>query len=763
MSGNLFKWTALGRQSRTAGWYTNRRVLHQMDNAIAGFRNPFFDSWRRRRRFEEYEKREIPVRQQVPRIRHVRYPGTRENPFHRKPDCLPGKGEVLEPTRIQPPRNSMCFSVIRFFSSSSTGGGSGEPPEDREGKLIKFPVGSRSEKPKTGKVEVPPIKKSSQSDCLAGLSAKSSVKELTPDNQTTKALDQSGNDGRDDPENLVLRSFAEHLNSIGNDPSGIQSQPPERSQSGRNPPTGSKPPTKPPSGPKNPSGPRNPFHPPTKKFKHPSKGDKPPTGGKPPVKPPTPSKSPSKPTVSKPHGKSPTASKPPSKPPTGSTPPSKPPTASKPPSKPPSKQPTGSTPPSKPPTGSKPPSKPPTGSEPPSKPPTGSKPPSKPPTGSKPPVKPPTASKPPGPSPPGAKAPTGGPDKKGGAGGKSGQDMGGSRVITLMPGDGIGPEISMAVIKILEAAKAPLIFEPVDVTPVINSKGQTGVPEQVIESMNRTKVGLKGPLMTPVGTGFRSLNLTLRQLFNLYANIRPCRSLPGVETIYGDVDIVTIRENTEGEYSGIEHTLVNGVVQSIKLITRNASLRVAEYTFQYALAMKRKKVTAVAESQVMRMSDGLFLRCVREMAAKYKSKLDQAGITYEESTMTTVCLNIVQDPRRYDMLVLPNLYGDIISDTCAGLIGGLGLTPSGNVGTNGAIFESVHGTAPDIAGKDLANPTALLLSSVMMLHYVGLHEHADNIEQAVLKTIKDDNIRTMDLGGKAKCSEYTDALIKNLK
>jgi len=321
----------------------------------------------------------------------------------------------------------------------------------------------------------------------------------------------------------------------------------------------------------------------------------------------------------------------------------------------------------------------------------------------------------------------------------------------------------MAVIKILEAAKAPLIFEPVDVTPVINSRGQTGVPEQVIESMNRTKVGLKGPLMTPVGTGFRSLNLTLRQLFNLYANIRPCRSLPGVETIYGDVDIVTIRENTEGEYSGIEHTLVNGVVQSIKLITRNASLRVAEYTFQYALAMKRKKVTAVAESQVMRMSDGLFLRCVREMAAKYKNKLDKAGITYEESTMTTVCLNIVQDPRRYDMLVLPNLYGDIISDTCAGLIGGLGLTPSGNVGTNGAIFESVHGTAPDIAGKDLANPTALLLSSVMMLHYIGMHEHADNIEQAVLKTIKDDNIRTMDLGGKAKCSEYTDALIKNLK
>jgi len=198
-----------------------------MDNAVSGFRKPFFEPWRRRRRFEEHEKREIPVRQQVPRIRNVRYPGTRENPFHRKPDCLPGKGEVLEPTRIQPPRNSMCFSVIRSFSSSSTGGGSGEPPEDREGKLIKFPVGSRSEKSKTGKVVVPPTKESLQSDCLAGLSGKSSIKELTPDNQTTKALDQSGKDGKeDDPENLALRSFAEHLNAIGNNPSGIQSQPP---------------------------------------------------------------------------------------------------------------------------------------------------------------------------------------------------------------------------------------------------------------------------------------------------------------------------------------------------------------------------------------------------------------------------------------------------------------------------------------------------------------------------------------------------------
>ncbi|XP_034659382.1 nascent polypeptide-associated complex subunit alpha, muscle-specific form [Drosophila subobscura] len=345
----------------------------------------------------------------------------------------------------------------------------------------------------------------------------------------------------------------------------------------------------------------------------------------------------------------------------------------------------------------------------------------------------------------------------------TGKGSKGPRLITLMPGDGIGPEISMAVLEVLDAVKAPLIFEPVDVTPVINSKGQTTIPDAVIESMNRTKVGLKGPLMTPVGTGFRSLNLTLRQLFNLYANVRPCKSLPGVETVYGDVDVVTIRENTEGEYSGLEHTLVNGVVQSIKLITRDASLRVAEYCFKYALDMKRKQITAVHEVNNMRMSDGLFIRCMRETAKKYEKELKAGGIKYEEVTLKTVCLKIVEDPKRFDVLILPNLYGDIISDTCAGLIGGLGLTPSGNIGTAGAIFESVHGTAPDIAGKDLANPTALLLSTVMLLHYVELHSHADAIEKAIVKTIKEDNVRTIDLGGKAKCSEYTKALIKNLQ
>lgn len=333
--------------------------------------------------------------------------------------------------------------------------------------------------------------------------------------------------------------------------------------------------------------------------------------------------------------------------------------------------------------------------------------------------------------------------------------------VTLMAGDGIGPEISLAVLEVLKAVNAPLVFEPVDVTPVMNEHGIQTVPQAVIDSMERTKLGLKGPLMTPIGKGFRSLNLILRVLFNLYANVRPCRSLAGVETVYGDVDIITIRENTEGEYSGLEHTLVKGVVQSIKLITRPASLRVAEYCFQYAIAMKRKRITAVHKRSSMRMSDGLFINCVREVYEKYKDQLAAAGIKYDEEAVNTVCLRIVQDPKRYDVLVMPNLYGDIMSDTCAGLIGGLGLTPSGNIGTSGAIFEAVHGTAPDIAGKDLANPTALLLSTCMLLRYVQLGSHADKIERAVLKTIRDDNVRTGDLGGKAKCSEFTKALIKN--
>ncbi|XP_061391638.1 probable isocitrate dehydrogenase [NAD] subunit alpha, mitochondrial isoform X1 [Musca vetustissima] len=332
----------------------------------------------------------------------------------------------------------------------------------------------------------------------------------------------------------------------------------------------------------------------------------------------------------------------------------------------------------------------------------------------------------------------------------------GVRKVTLIPGDGIGPEISAAVQKIFTAANVPIEWEAVDVTPVRGPDGMFGIPQAAIDSVNTNKIGLKGPLMTPVGKGHRSLNLALRKEFNLYANVRPCRSLEGYKTLYDNVDVVTIRENTEGEYSGIEHEIVDGVVQSIKLITEEASKRVAEYAFQYAKNNNRKKVTVVHKANIMRMSDGLFLRCVRDMANNYPE------IQFEEKYLDTVCLNMVQDPNKYDVLVMPNLYGDILSDMCAGLVGGLGLTPSGNMGLNGALFESVHGTAPDIAGKDLANPTALLLSAVMMLRHMELNSHADKIEQACFAVIKEGKYLTGDLGGKAKCSEFTNEICSKL-
>ncbi|KAB0802304.1 hypothetical protein PPYR_04490 [Photinus pyralis] len=330
------------------------------------------------------------------------------------------------------------------------------------------------------------------------------------------------------------------------------------------------------------------------------------------------------------------------------------------------------------------------------------------------------------------------------------------RKCTIIPGDGIGPEISTAVQKIFAVAKVPIEWESVDVTPVRGPDGKFGIPQEAIDSVNRNKIGLKGPLMTPVGKGHRSLNLALRKEFSLYANVRPCRSLEGYKTLYDNVDVVTIRENTEGEYSGIEHEIVDGVVQSIKLITEDASRRVAEFAFKYTKENKRRKLTAVHKANIMRMSDGLFLRCCRDTAEKFPD------VKFEEKYLDTVCLNMVQDPSQYDVLVMPNLYGDILSDMCAGLVGGLGLTPSGNIGINGALFESVHGTAPDIAGKDLANPTALLLSAVMMLKYMGLNEQADRIQLACFNTIKEAKYLTGDLGGKSKCSEFTNEICNKL-
>ncbi|GAA5974816.1 hypothetical protein JCM11641_008374 [Rhodosporidiobolus odoratus] len=328
--------------------------------------------------------------------------------------------------------------------------------------------------------------------------------------------------------------------------------------------------------------------------------------------------------------------------------------------------------------------------------------------------------------------------------------------VTLIPGDGIGPEISESVKQIFTAAKVPIKWEEVDVTPTLVD-GVSTIPADAVASIRKNTIALKGPLATPIGKGHVSLNLTLRRAFNLYANVRPCRSVEGYKTAYDNVDSVIIRENTEGEYSGIEHEVVDGVVQSIKLITHEASSRVARYAFEYARANKRLHVTAVHKAPIMKLSDGTFLRACRELAPEYPD------VKYDEDLLDRVCLRVVQDPKPYAdrVMVMPNLYGDILSDMCAGLIGGLGLTPSGNIGKDASIFEAVHGSAPDIAGKGLSNPTALLLSSCQMLHHMGMHDVADRIQKAALDTIGS-GVRTGDLGGKASTKEFTKAIVEKL-
>lgn len=334
----------------------------------------------------------------------------------------------------------------------------------------------------------------------------------------------------------------------------------------------------------------------------------------------------------------------------------------------------------------------------------------------------------------------------------------GNYTVTLIEGDGIGPEISQSVKDIYKAAKVPIVWESVDVTPRLVD-GRTTIPEESIKSVEKNYVALKGPLATPVGKGHVSLNLTLRRTFNLFANVRPCRSIQGYKTAYDNVDTVLIRENTEGEYSGIEHVVVDGVVQSIKLITRQASERVLRYAFQYARDVNKKKVRVVHKATIMKMSDGLFLSTARDVAK------DFPDIEFDAELLDNACLKITTDPGPYSdkVLVMPNLYGDILSDMCAGLIGGLGLTPSGNIGDECSIFEAVHGSAPDIAGKALANPTALLLSSIMMLRHMGLNEHATKIETAIFDTLAEGKTLTGDLGGKAKTHEYAQAIISHLK
>lgn len=327
--------------------------------------------------------------------------------------------------------------------------------------------------------------------------------------------------------------------------------------------------------------------------------------------------------------------------------------------------------------------------------------------------------------------------------------------ITLIPGDGIGPEITDSVVRIIEASGLKINWDVQTAGSDVVTQEGTPLPQRVIDSIRVNKVALKAPVTTPIGKGFRSVNVALRKELDLYANLRPCKNLPNINTKFENVDIIVVRENTEDLYAGIERQIDADTAESIKIITRAASTRIAEFAFDYAINNNRAEVCAVSKANICKLSDGLFLESVREVAKRY------SNIKYREILVDNLCMQLVQDPNQFDVLVLPNLYGDIVSDLCAGLIGGLGVAQGANIGKNYAVFEPVHGSAPDIAGQDKANPTALLLSAIEMLKYIGEDFYAEKIEKALLKTLSG-NILTADLGGSAKCSEFTDEIIKNL-
>jgi isocitrate dehydrogenase (NAD+) len=328
--------------------------------------------------------------------------------------------------------------------------------------------------------------------------------------------------------------------------------------------------------------------------------------------------------------------------------------------------------------------------------------------------------------------------------------------VTLIPGDGIGPEVAEATVQVLEALKVPLRFERAEAgAEVVNTYG-TNLPPATVDAVMRTGVALKGPTGTLVGTGLASANVALRKALDLYASVRPVRSVPGLKTRFENVDLVVMRENTEDLYAGLEHIVVPGVVESLKIITEKASTRIARYAFEYAKHNGRRKVTAVHKANIMKLSDGLFLDCCRKVARDYPD------IAYQEVIVDNMCLQLVRNPERFDVLLMENLYGDILSDLCAGLVGGLGVVPGGNFGERVAVFEAVHGTAPDIAGKGLANPTALMMSAVMMLRHLQLSEAADRFERALLRVYAEGTVRTADLGGTASCQAFTDAVLATL-
>ena len=328
--------------------------------------------------------------------------------------------------------------------------------------------------------------------------------------------------------------------------------------------------------------------------------------------------------------------------------------------------------------------------------------------------------------------------------------------INLVPGDGIGPEIVAATVRVIEATGVDIEWETQILGSQALEKYGSTLPDASVEAMRRNKVSLKGPIMTPVGKGFTSVNVGLRRALDLYANLRPVKALPNVPCRYPELDLVIVRENTEGLYSGLEHIVIPGVVESLKIITEKASTRIAKYAFEYARANGRKRATAVHKANIMKLSDGLFLECF------YKVSKDYPDIEADDKIIDNCCMQLVMRPEQFDVLVMENLYGDIVSDLCAGLIGGLGLAPGANIGELGAVFEAVHGSAPDIAGQGIANPTALMLSAIQMLRYIDEKDAADRFQAALFKVFEEGKTITRDLGGNARTAEFANAIIEKI-
>lgn len=333
-----------------------------------------------------------------------------------------------------------------------------------------------------------------------------------------------------------------------------------------------------------------------------------------------------------------------------------------------------------------------------------------------------------------------------------------SHKVTLIPGDGIGPEVTAATARVIAATGVHIDWDEVALNEEVILKMREELPRHVLDSLNRTRVGLKGPVTTPIGGGFKSVNVALRKEFDLFANVRPVKTIPGIKTRYMDVkiDMVIFRENTEDLYAGLEHEVVLDVVTSLKVITRTASMRIAKEAFKFARYTGRKKITAVHKANIMKLSDGLFLRCCREAAAGYPE------IQYNELIVDNTSMQLVMRPETFDVLLMPNLYGDIVSDLAAGLVGGLGIVPGANIGESHAVFEAVHGSAPDIAGKGIANPTAVMMSAVLMLIHLGEREAADRMQKAIEAVYRTGEHFPRDVGGTATTAEFTDAVIRQL-